>query len=202
MEVLRLIQHTYLLQTISEHLHIIRIEHTRVLLNLIVIGIGLELRRLVRDNRNSLRPTASFWEGQLTTFLEVHHRVRIEVVDHSTICSIGKRERATGMGIVVAPALTTYTTGGKVVHAIFHTLIAKVVVRTKSVDLIRGYFPEVLDKLGHFVNAPPEFVAKSKHPEGGMMTIGAQDILTFLMKELHEYGVLLIEIAPERKFWL
>ena len=106
------------------------------------------------------------------------------------------------MGIIIAPALTTYTTSSKVVHTLLHTLIAKVVVRAKSIDLIRRYLPEVLDKLGHFVNAPPEFVAKSKHPEGGMMTIGVQDILTFLMKELHEHGVLFIEITPEGKFRL
>ena len=30
------------------------------------------------------------------------------------------------------------------------------------------------------------------------MAIGAQDILAFFMEELHEQGVLFVEISPER----
>ena len=101
------------------------------------------------------------------------------------------------MGIVVTPALTTYTAGREVVHALLHPLIAEIVVRTESVDLIRGYLAEILDEFGHFVNAAPEFVTQGEHPEGGMMTIGAQDVLALFMKELHKHRVFFVEVAPE-----
>ena len=34
------------------------------------------------------------------------------------------------------------------------------------------------------------------------MSISAEDILTFFVEELHQQGVLIIKVAPERKFWL
>ena len=156
----------------------------------------------MRNHRNSLRPAATFRIGQLTTLLEVHHRVGVEVVDHAPVSSVGKGEGSTGMGIVVAPALTAYTTSSKIVHAFLHALVTKVVVRAEGIDLIRGYLPEVLNELGHLVNAAPQFVTQSKHPEGGMMAIGAQDILALLVEELHKHRVLVIETAPEGKLWL
>ena len=90
MEILCLIQHAGFLQTIAEHLHIIRIERTRIFLDFIVVRIGLELSRLVRDDGYGLRPRAALWESQLAAFLKVHHRVRVEVVDHTAISRIGK----------------------------------------------------------------------------------------------------------------
>ena len=63
------------------------------------------------------------------------------------------------MGVVVAPALATYTTGGKVVHARFYTLIAEVVVGTEGIELIGGYLPEISDEFGHFLDAAPKFIA-------------------------------------------
>ena len=85
------------------------------------------------------------------------------------------------MGIVVAPCLATYTTGCKVVHALLDSLITKVVVRAKGVDLIRSYLAEIFNEFGHFINAAPKFVAKGEHAEGWMMAVGAQDVLTFLV---------------------
>ena len=34
------------------------------------------------------------------------------------------------------------------------------------------------------------------------MAVGAQDILTLLVQELHQHGVLLVEVAPEGELWL
>ena len=90
MEILGLIQHTSFLQTIAEHFHIIRIECTRIFLDFIVVWISLELGGLVRDDWYCLGPGTSLREGQFATFLEVHHRVGVEVVDHTTISRIGK----------------------------------------------------------------------------------------------------------------
>ena len=92
------------------------------------------------------------------------------------------------MGIVVSPAFTAYTTGGKVVHAFLHTLIAEIVIGTEGIDLVWCNFSEILDEFGHFVDAAPELVAKGEHTEGGMMTIGAQDILAFFVEELRCAG--------------
>ena len=128
MEILRLIKHACLLQAVTEHLHVIGIEHTRILFYLIVVGISLELCCLMRDDGYSLCPATSFREGQLTALLEIHHRIGIEVIDHPTVISVGKGERTTGMGVVVSPAFTTYTACRKIVHSLLHSLIAQVIV--------------------------------------------------------------------------
>ena len=119
----------------------------------------------MRDDGYGLRPCLSLWECQFTTFLEVHHRVGVEMVDHTAIGCIGKRERAAGVGVVVSPALTAYTTGCEVVHAFLHTLVAEVVVAAEGKDLIRCNLAEILDEFGHFTDAAPEFIAQSEHPE-------------------------------------
>ena len=135
----------------------------------------------MRDDRNSLRTVASFRESKIASFLEVHHRVGVEVVDHAAVSCIGKGERTTGMGTVVTPALSANTTGSEVVHARLYTLIAEVVIRAECIDLVRRDFTEICDEFGHFFDAAPEFVAKGEHTEGGMMTIPAQDVLTLFM---------------------
>ena len=156
----------------------------------------------MRDHRYGLCPGTPLWEGQFTTLFEVHHRVGVEVVDHTTIGSISKGERTTGVSIVVAPTFTTYATGREVVHPRFHPLITQVVVGTKGIDLIWCHLTEIGDEFGHFIDIAPEFIAQGKHPEGGMVTIGAQNVFPLFMQELHQYRVLIIEIAPEGEFWL
>ena len=155
MEILRLIQHARLLQAVTEHLHVIGIEHASILLYLIVVRIGLELGCLMGDDGYSLCPATSFREGQLTAFLKVHHRIRIEVVDHPTVISVGKGEGATGMGVVVSPAFATYSACREVVHSFLHPLIAQVIVGAKGIDLVWCNLLEILDEFGHFVNAAP-----------------------------------------------
>ena len=124
------------------------------------------------------------------------------MVDHSTVCRIGKGERAPGVGVVVAPTLSAYTTGGEIVHARLHTLIAEIVVRAEGIDLVWSYLTEILDEFSHFVNAAPKFITQSKHPEGWMMTIPAQDILALFVEKGHQRVILLIETTPERQFRL
>ena len=124
------------------------------------------------------------------------------MVDHPTVSGIGKGKRSTGMCAVVAPALATNTAGGEIVHALLHTLIAKVIVRPEGIELIRGYFTEILNEFGHLINASPEFIAKGKHTEGWMVAIPAQDVLTLFMEESHQRVILLVKATPERQFWL
>ena len=63
------------------------------------------------------------------------------------------------MGVVVAPAFTTNSTGCEVVHTWFHTLIAQIVVGAEGIDLIRCYLTEISDEFSHFIDVPPEFIA-------------------------------------------
>ena len=81
------------------------------------------------------------------------------MVDHATIGCIGKGEGTTGVGVIVAPAFATYSTGCKVVHTWFHALIAQIVVGTEGIDLIWCNLTEICDEFGHFVDIPPEFIA-------------------------------------------
>ena len=52
MEGFCLICHACLFQTVTEYLHIIRIEHTCVFLYFVIIRIGLELSALMTDDRH------------------------------------------------------------------------------------------------------------------------------------------------------
>ena len=47
-----LIEHASFLQTVAEHFHIIWMEYTCVLFDLVKVGVGLELCCLMTDNRN------------------------------------------------------------------------------------------------------------------------------------------------------
>ena len=101
------------------------------------------------------------------------------------------------MGVVFTPSLTTYTTSGKVIHTLFYALIAKVIIGAKGIELIRGNLTEICDEIGHLLDTSPKFIAQGEHTERRMMAIGAQDILTLFMEELHQNRVFRIEVAPE-----
>ena len=75
----------------------------------------MELRRFMTD------------DGNLTVFDtlgKIHDGIRIDAVDHSATGSIGKRERAAGMGIELPPFLPAVTTGDEEIHPLFPPLVA------------------------------------------------------------------------------
>ena len=143
---LSLIAQASILKTLTEDFEIVGIEHTRIFLNFVEVGIDLELTRLMADDRNI---------AQLTAFFECTCRTGTEMIEHTSIGHIGKRERTAGVGIVVAPAFTSDTTGGEIVHPRLHALIAQVIVGTKGVELVGTNGTEILDETFHGVDASP-----------------------------------------------
>ena len=133
---------------------------------------------------------------------EIYPGIGTEMIDHAPVKGIGKGERAACMGVIAAPGLTAHTTGREVVYAGADPQVAQVVVRAKGIELVRGYAAEVIDKLLHPVNAAPQLVAQGEHSERGVMSVPTQDIHPLLVQEVHEQGVLVVEIAPERQFRL
>ena len=101
------------------------------------------------------------------------------------------------MGGIAAPGLTADATGGEIVHAGLHALIAEVVVAAKGIDLVGCQLAEVGNERSHLVDAAPEFVAQCKHTERGMVAIPPEDVLALLVEECHEQRVLVVETAPE-----
>ena len=77
------------------------------------------------------------------------------MVDYASIGCVCKGERAARMGRVVAPALAAHATGGEIVHAGLHALIAKVVVAADRIDLVGSHLAEIGDELCHLVNTAP-----------------------------------------------
>ena len=206
-EIIRLREHSCSGKATTEDLKVVRIEHARIFLDFTEVGIGLELSGLVRDNRDaSLLHIMSLPRLRrsplIASLIKVHRSVRTEMIDDSSIVSIGEGEGATGMGIVFAPVLATDAASSEVVHSLFHPLVTKVVVAAKGIVFVGSYLTEVIDKLLHLVDASPQFIAQSHHAEGRMMPIFSQDVLTLLMEECHQRFVLIIEGTPERKFWL
>ena len=124
------------------------------------------------------------------------------MIDHSTIVGIGKRERATGMGIVFAPSLASDSTGGEVIHSFFYSLITKIVIASEGIVFIGRNLAEIIHKLLHLVDVAPEFITQRHHSERWMMTVFSEDIFAFLMQERHQPFILRIERTPERKFRL
>ena len=124
------------------------------------------------------------------------------MVYHSTIGSIGKGERASGVGVIETPSLATNATSSKIIHSWLYTLVAQVVVATKGIDLVGSQFAEIGYELCHLINTPPKLITKSKHTKRGMMTIPTKNIFALLVQECHEQRILIVEATPEREFRL
>ena len=193
MEIICLRKHSGCCQATAEYFEIIRMKHSSVFLHFPIIRIGLKLSCFVRDDWNS---------GFIASLIKVHRRIRMKMIDHSSIVGIGKRERTTGMGIVFAPFLASDSTGGEVIHSLFYSLITEIVIASESIVFIRRNLAEIIHKLLHLVNISPKFITQRHHSERRMMTVFSEDILAFLMQERHQPFIFLIERTPERKLRL
>ena len=168
-------------------------KHSGVFLYFPIIRIGLKLACFVRDD----------WDSCLiASLIKIHCRIRMEMIDHSSIVGIGKRERTTGMGIVFAPSLASDAASGEVIHSFFYSLITEIVIASKSIVFIWRNLAEIIHKLLHLVDISPEFITQRHHSERWMMTVFSEDVLAFLMQERHQPFILLIKRPPERKFRL
>ena len=126
----------------------------------------------------------------------------MEMIDHSSIVGIGKREGTTGMSIVFAPSLTSDAASGEVIHSFFYSLITEIVIASEGIVFIRRNLAEIIHKLLHLVDVAPEFITQRHHSERRMMTVFSEDVLAFLMQERHQPFILLIKRTPERKLRL
>ena len=193
MEIICLREHSGCSQPATEHFKVIRMKHSGVFLHLPIIRIGLKLACFVRDD----------WDSCLiASLIKIHRRIRMEMIDHSSIVGIGKREGTTGMGIVFAPFLASDAASGEVIHSFFYSLITEIVIASEGIVFIGRNLAEIIHKLLHLVDVAPKFITQRHHSERRMMTIFSEDILAFLMQERHQPFILLIERTPERKFRL
>ena len=193
MKIISLRKHSDCSQATAEHFEVIRMKHSGVFLHLPIIRIGLKLACFVRDD----------WDSCLiTSLIKVLRRIRMEMIDHSSIVGIGKREGTTGMGIVFAPFLASDSASGEVIHSFFYSLITEIVIASKGIVLIGCNLAEIIHKLLHLVDVAPEFITQRHHSERRMMTVFSEDIFAFLMQERHQPFIFLIERTPERKLRL
>ena len=193
MEIISLQEHSGCSQPAAEHFKIIRMKHSGVFLHFPIIRIGLKLACFVRDD----------WDSCLiASLIKIHRRIRMEMIDHSSIVGIGKREGTTGMSIVFAPSLASDAASGEVIHSFFYSLITKIVIASEGIVFIWRNLAEIIHKLLHLVNVAPEFITQRHHSERWMMTILPQNIHSLLMQKGHEFLILLVKRTPERKFRL
>ena len=168
-------------------------KHSGVFLHFPIIRIGLKLSCFMRDD----------WDSCLiASLIKVHRRIRMKMIDHSSIVGIGKRERTTGMSIVFAPSLASDATSGEVIHSFFYSLITEIIIASEGIVFIWRNLAEIIHKLLHLIDVAPEFITERHHSERRMMTVFSEDILAFLMQERHQPFILLVERTPERKFRL
>ena len=193
MEIICLREHSGCSQTTAEHFEVIRMKHSGVFLHFPIIRIGLKLACFVRDDRDS---------GLIASLIKIHRRIRMEMIDHSSIVGIGKREGTTSMSIVFAPSLASDAASGEVIHSFFYSLITEIVIASESIVFIWRNLAEIIHKLLHLVDVAPEFIPQRHHSERWMMTVFSEDIFAFLMQERHQPFILLIEGTPERKLRL
>ena len=168
-------------------------KHSGVFLYFPIVRIGLKLACFVRDDRDSCL---------IASLIKIHRRIRMEMIDHSSIVGIGKREGTTGMSIVFAPSLASDAASGEVIHSFFYSLITEIVIASKSIVFIWRNLAEIIHKLLHLVDISPEFITQRHHSERRMVTVFSEDVLAFLMQERHQPFILLIKRPPERKFRL
>ena len=168
-------------------------KHSSVFLHLPIIRIGLKLACFVRDDWDS---------GLIASLIKIHRRIRMEMIDHSAIVGVGKRERTTGMSIVFAPSLASDAASGEVIHSFFYSLITEIVIASEGIVFIWRNLAEIIHKLLHLVNVAPKFITQCHHSERWMMTILPQNIHSLLMQKGHEFLILLVKRTPERKFRL
>ena len=193
MEIICLREHSGCSQPAAEHFKVIRMKHSSVFLYFPIVRIGLKLTCFVRDD----------WDSCLiASLIKIHRRIRMEMIDHSSIVGIGKREGTTGMGIVFAPSLASDAASGEVIHSFFYSLITEIVIASEGIVFIGRNLAEIIHKLLHFVDVAPEFITQRHHSERWMMTIFSEDIFAFLMQERHQPFILLVEGTPERKLRL
>ena len=193
MEIIRLRKHSGCSQATTEDFEVIRMKHSGVFLHLPIIRIGLKLACFVRDDWDS---------GLIASLIKIQRRIRMEMIDHSSIVGIGKREGTTGMGIVFAPSLASDAASGEVIHSLFYSLITEIVIASEGIVFIGRNLAEIIHKLLHLVDVAPEFITQRHHSERRMMTILPQNIHSLLMQKGHEFLILLIKRPPERKFRL
>ena len=193
MEIICLREHSGCSQTTAEHFEVIRMKHSGVFLHFPIVRIGLKLACFVRDD----------WDSCLiASLIKIHRRIRMEMIDHSSIVGIGKREGTTGMGIVFAPSLASDAASGEVIHTFFYSLITEIVIASEGIVFIWRNLAEIIHKLLHLVDVAPEFITQRHHSERWMMTILPQNIHSLLMQKGHEFLILLVKRTPERKFRL
>ena len=193
MEIISLREHSGSSQTTAEDFEVIRMKHSGVFLYFPIVRIGLKLACFVRDDRDSCL---------IASLIKIHRRIRMEMIDYSSIVGIGKREGTTGMSIVFAPSLASDAASGEVIHSFFYSLITEIVIASKSIVFIGRNLAEIIHKLLHLVDISPEFIPQRHHSERWMMTVFSEDVLAFLMQERHQPFILLIKRPPERKFRL
>ena len=193
MEIICLREHSGCSQPAAEHFKVIRMKHSGVFLHLPIIRIGLKLACFVRDDWDS---------GLIASLIKIHRRIRMEMIDHSSIVGIGKREGTTGMSIVFAPSLASDAASGEVIHSFFYSLITEIVIASEGIVFIGRNLAEIIHKLLHLVDVAPEFITQRHHSERWMMTILPQNIHSLLMQKGHEFLILLVKRTPERKFRL
>ena len=193
MEIICLREHSGCSQTTAEHFKVIRMKHSGVFLYFPIVRISLKLACFVRDDRDSCL---------IASLIKIHRRIRMEMIDHSSIVGIGKRERTTGMGIVFAPSLASDAASGEVIHSFFYSLITEIVIASESIVFIWRNLAEIIHKLLHLVDVAPEFITQRHHSERRMMTILPQNIHSLLMQERHQPFILLIKRPPKRKLRL
>ena len=168
-------------------------KHSGVFLHFPIVRIGLKLACFVRDDWDS---------GFIASLIKIHRRIRMEMIDHSSIVGIGKREGTTGVGIVLTPSLASDATGGEVIHSLFYSLITEIVIASEGIVFIGRNLAEIIHKLLHLVDVAPEFIPQRHHSERRMMTILPQNIHSLLMQKGHEFLILLVKRTPERKLRL
>ena len=193
MEIICLRKHSGSSQSTAEHFKVIRMKHSGVFLYFPIVRIGLKLACFVRDD----------WDSCLiASLIKIHRRIRMEMIDHSSIVGISKREGTTGMSIVFTPSLTSDAASGEVIHSFFYSLITEIVIASEGIVFIWRNLAKIIYKLLHLVDVAPEFITQRHHSERWMMTIFSEDILAFLMQERHQPFILLVKRTPERKLRL
>ena len=111
----------------------------------------MELSCLVAYDRHS----AAFYR-----LLEIGRRIRIFMIDETAVECVAERERTSDVCVIVSPSLASDTAGGEVIHAVKHSLITEIHVRSECVEAACSaadvvVLAEVCHVISHHFGAAP-----------------------------------------------
>ena len=155
MECVNLVLQSIFIEPVTEYLQVIWMQYAGVFLQLLVVGINLELSGFVTDDRSG-----RFRYGSSI----IRTGIGTGVVQDTSLFGIDKGKR-TAYVRCIAFASSSYPAGCQIIFTVYGTSPTQEVVGTERIEMAVVMFSESVQPIAHQVNVATQLVAQSQHGE-------------------------------------